>query len=260
MDKINADDPQEVAMSDVERDRIFVTMNATFKDESRCREAMETIVNDAHAAYGVTSHFWFRSEDGKSLFVVEQYADGKALSQALRRFTFARVNFFRSIKVDSVSIYGGVSFGAKVIFSALRPTHMNYYGGYSKPVAVADGAGIQGFERDRVFVATNATFRDEAKCHEAMGALVEHAHAEPGTSSHFWTRSRDGNGLLLLEQYVNQKALMGHMAAHQALRADFLESVEVEDVTVYGAGAADVGEMLAPLDPTYMSYYGGYSK
>ena len=69
-------------MRDGERKRIFVTMNATFKDEEKCRIAMETIVNDAHAAYGVTSHFWFRSRNGLSLFVVEQYADESALRQA----------------------------------------------------------------------------------------------------------------------------------------------------------------------------------
>ena len=58
---------------------------------------METIVKDAHAAYGVNSHFWFRSKDGKSLFVLEQYEDNKALSQAIRRFTTARISFFRSM-------------------------------------------------------------------------------------------------------------------------------------------------------------------
>lgn len=90
----NADNTNEVMMhevgiSDIERNRIFVTMNATFKDEEKCRVAMETIVKDAHAAYGVNSHFWFRSEDGKSLFVLEQYENKKALRKAVRRFTSA---------------------------------------------------------------------------------------------------------------------------------------------------------------------------
>ena len=59
----------------MEKNKIFVTLNGTFKDEEKCSVAMETIVKDAHAAYGVNSHFWFRSKDGKSLFVLEQYED-----------------------------------------------------------------------------------------------------------------------------------------------------------------------------------------
>ena len=59
----------------METNRIFVTLNGTFKDEEKCRVAMETIVKDAHAAYGVNSHFWCRSIDGKSLFVLEQYEE-----------------------------------------------------------------------------------------------------------------------------------------------------------------------------------------
>jgi hypothetical protein len=69
---------------------------------------METIVNDAHAAFGVNSHFWFQSNDGKSLFVLEQYENKKALSQAIRRFTLARVSFFQSITDINIALYGNV--------------------------------------------------------------------------------------------------------------------------------------------------------
>ena len=71
----------------ITNERIFVTLNASFTDVEKCRSAMETIVANAHAAYGVDSHFWFQSDDGKSLFVIEQYKDKKALNQAVRRFT-----------------------------------------------------------------------------------------------------------------------------------------------------------------------------
>ena len=40
-----------------ENNKIFVRLNATFKNEEQCSVAMETIVNDAHAAFGVNSHF-----------------------------------------------------------------------------------------------------------------------------------------------------------------------------------------------------------
>ena len=69
---------------------------------------METIVNDAHAAFGVNSHFWFQSNDGKSLFVLEQYENKKALSQEIRRFTLARVSFCQSITDINIALYGNV--------------------------------------------------------------------------------------------------------------------------------------------------------
>lgn len=221
---------------------------------------METIVRDAHAAEGVTSHFWFRSKDGESLFVVEQYSDEGALRKAVMRFTSARIAFFRSIKVTQVSVYGDVSLGIKAMFSPLRPKYMNYYGGYSKTVAKAKEAGIRDIERNRVFVATNAIFKDGVKSREAMEALVDGAYAESGTNSHFWTTSNDGEALFVLEQYADENALVDHLVANPTSRAAVLESVDVGDVTVYGAESDEVKEMLAPLNPTYMTYYGGYSK
>ena len=253
-------DGQAPGIDEVERNRIFVTMSATFKDEPKCRAAMETIVRDAHAAYGVTSHFWFRSDDGPSLFVIEQYADRSALSKAVRRFTSARISFFRSIKVNEVSVYGDVSFGLKAAFSPLRPTYMGYHAGFSKTVAALNEPGIKDAERDRVFVATNAIVRDTAASHRAIDALVEGAHAAAKTKSHFWTRSRDGKALFAVEQYADAKALREHLAADPYSTAAALPSVDVSDVTVYGAQPDEIKQMLAPLSPTYMSYYGGYSK
>ena len=252
-----ANSPESGARSS-DSDRIFVTMDATFRDEERCRVAMDTIVNDAHAAYGVNSHFWFQSKDGKSLFVVEQYADAKALNLAIRRFTTARVSFFRSIKDFDISIYGDATFGVKAMFSLMRPKLMSYYGGVAKAVAATTEPGIKNFERGRVFVATNATFNDEAK--EAMVALVDGARAESGTSSHFWTTGKDGKDLCVLEQYADEKAFLDHLAANSTSRAALLEVINVGDVTVYGAESAEVEEILSPLTPTYMTYYGGYSK
>lgn len=244
----------------MERNKIFVTLNATFKDEEKCRIAMDTIVNDAHAAIGVNSHFWFKSKDGKSLFVLEQYQDKKALRKAIRRFTSARISFFSSIEDIEISIYGSISSSSKLMFAALRPQYMDYYGGYSKNVAVTKEAGIKNFERNRILVATNASFKDEAKCKVAMERLVEDAYAESGTNSHFWCRSKDGKTLFVLEQYADEKALIEHLMANPSSRATFFESIEVGDVSVYGSASDTIKEMFAPLNPTYMNYYGGYSK
>jgi len=244
----------------MENNKVFITLDATFKDEEKCRVAMEKIVNDAHAAYGVNSHFWFRSEDGKSLFVCEQYQDNKAVSQALRRFTMARMSFFRSIEVIGISLYGNISKGNKFMFAAFKPLHMEYYGGYSKNVAKTEVAGIKNSERNRILVALNASFKDEEKCKKAMEGIVEHAYAETGTKTHFWCRSKDEKSLFVLEQYEDEKALIEHVMANPPSRAAFFESIEVVDVTVYGSVPDKIKEMFAPLNPAYMNYYGGYSK
>ncbi len=251
-----------LGISETEKNRIFVTMNATFTDEEKCRVAMETIVKDAHAAYGVNSHFWFRSKDGKSLFVLEQYEDKKALRKAIRRFTSARISFFRSIDVIDVAVYGSISKSSKLMFAALKPKYMDYYGGYSRneTKAQAQEAGIKNFERNRILVATNASFKDEEKCKVAMERLVEDAYAESGTNTHFWCRSKDGKSLFVLEQYADEKALVEHIMPNSTSRAAFFESIEVGDVNIYGTEADKVKEMFAPLNPTYMNYYGGYSK
>jgi len=244
----------------MKNDKVFITLDASFKDEEKCRLAMEKIVNDAHAAYGVNSHFWFRSEDGKSLFVCEQYQDNKAVGQALRRFTMARMSFFKSIDVNDLSLYGNIATTNKLMFAAFKPLHMKYYGGYSKDVAKTEVAGIKNFERKRILIALNASFKDEEKCKKAMEGIIEHAHSESGTKTHFWCKSKDGKSLFVLEQYEDEKALVAHVMAKPSSRTAFFESIDVKDVKVYGTVSDNTKELFTPLNPVYMDYYGGYSK
>ena len=159
-----------------------------------------------------------------------------------------------------ISIYGSISKGNKLMFAAFRPQHLDYYGGYSKNVVKTKEAGIKNFERGRILVALNASFKDEEKCKLAMEGLVEDAYAETGTKTHFWCRSKDGKSLFVLEQYEDEKALIEHVMANPPSRAAFFESIEVVDVTVYGTVPDNIKEMFAPLNPKYMNYYGGYSK
>ena len=176
------------------------------------------------------------------------------------RFTSARVSFFRSIKVNDVKVYGTASNMIKLMFAPLRAQYMEYYGGYSKDVAEAEEAGIKDFERNRILVSMNATFKDEEKCKVAMGGLIENAYAESGTKSQFWCKSKDGKALFVLEQYADEKALIEHLMANPTSSAAFFESIEAGDVNVYGTESDKIKETLASLNPTYMNYYGGYSK
>lgn len=243
-----------------EKNKIFVTLNGTFKNKEQCRVAMETIVNDAHAAYGVDSHFWFQSDDGKSLFVLEQYEDKKALAQAIRRFTMARMSFFRSIKDYDIGLYGNVSIGSKLMFAAFRPQSMDYYGGYSKAVPKTEEPGIKAFERKRVIVATRAELRDEGKCSAAMERITNQAYANTGAKSHFWCKGKHGRSLLILEQYEDETALREHASSILQSDADFDASFRIADVKIYGAASEQVKETFAAHNPEYMSYFGGYSK
>ena len=93
---------------------------------------METIVNDAHAAFGVNSHFWFQRNDGKSLFVLEQDEDEKALIELAITDEYADSDFTVSTRITDVIIYGAVSEQTKELFAAHWPKLMNYFGGYSK--------------------------------------------------------------------------------------------------------------------------------
>ena len=115
-------------------------------------------------------------------------------------------------------------------------------------------------EKNRIFVALNAIIKDEEKCKVAMEGVVEGAYAESGTKTHFWCRSQDGKTLFVLEQYADEKALIEHVMANPPSRADFFESIEVIDITVYATVSDQIKEILAPINPTYMNFYGGYSK
>lgn len=260
MQSANETKAQEVGIPEVEQNKIFVTMNATFKDQEKCRIAMETIVKDAHAAYGVNSHFWFQSKDGKSLFVLEQYEDKKALSKAIMRFTSARISFFSAINVVGVSVYGSIAGSSKLMFAALSPHYTDYFGGFSKEVAATEVAGIKDFERNRILVATTARIIEEGKCKETSEALVKAAYAEQGTYTHFYGRTKDGKSLFVLEQYADEEALIVHAKANQSLWAALFESIEIDNVKVYGTESVLIKERNPSLTPTYMSYFGGYSK
>ena len=155
---------------------------------------------------------------------------------------------WKPIKVVDVSVYGDVSLVIKVMFAPLRPTYAKYYAGFSKSVPESDGSGIKDVERNRVFVATHGVLLD-ASGNDATTKLPAAAHAEPGTSSHFWTQGRNGNDLFVLEQYQDEGALVEHLRSNADLRAAALSQVHVREVTIYGADPAVVGTTTGAAIP-----------
>ncbi len=115
-------------------------------------------------------------------------------------------------------------------------------------------------ESNRIILAMNAKIKDEMKCKIAMQAIVEAAHKEATTKSHWWCVGEDGESLFVLEQYDDAAAAVVHIKANPPARADFFEAIEVVNVIVYCDLTAELKEMFKPLNPIYMSYYGGFSK
>ena len=89
-------------------------------------------MNDAHTAFGVNSHFWCKGNDGKSLMILEQYEDEKALIELAITDEYADSDFTVSTRITDVMIYRAVSEQTKEQFAAHRPKLMNYFGGYPK--------------------------------------------------------------------------------------------------------------------------------
>ena len=115
-----------------ERKRIIVATSAKIRDEEKCIAAMENIVKNAHSKSGTKSHFWCKGNDGKSLMILEQYEDEKALIELAITDEYADSDFTVSTRITDVMIYRAVSEQTKELFAAHRPKLMNYFGGYSK--------------------------------------------------------------------------------------------------------------------------------
>lgn len=119
-------------MQDTERKRIIVTLNATIKDHEKCKTAMEAVVADAYTESATKTHFWCLGEDGQSLFVLEQYDDAEAVLAHVRANPPSRNDFFASIDVVGIAVYGDVTAELRAVFAPLSPVYMGYYGGFSK--------------------------------------------------------------------------------------------------------------------------------
>ncbi len=115
-------------------------------------------------------------------------------------------------------------------------------------------------ENKRIILAMNAKITDQQRCKAAMDAITIEAHAEATTKSHWWCIGEDGVSLFVLEQYDDADAAMAHIKANPPARQDFFESIEVINVIVYSDLTPELKEMLTPLNPIFMNYYGGFSK
>lgn len=115
-------------------------------------------------------------------------------------------------------------------------------------------------ESGRIILSMKAKINDQEMCKKAMEAIVEAAHAEPATKSHWWCVSEDGESLHVLEQYDDAAGAIAHINANPPARSDFFASIEVVNLTAYCDLTDELKELLAPLKPTFMKHYGGFSK
>ncbi len=115
-------------------------------------------------------------------------------------------------------------------------------------------------ETNRIILAMNAKIKDQVKCKKAMDEIVADAYAEETTKSHWWCVGEDSESLFVLEQYEDAAAAIAHVKANPPARADFFDAIEVVSVIVYCDLTPELKQMFEPLNPIYMSYYGGFSK
>ena len=123
---------EETGIKSHERKRIIIATSAEIRDEEKCIAAMENIVKNTHSKSATKSHFWCKGNDGKSLRILEQYEDEKALIERAIPDEYTESDFTASTRITDVMIYRAVSEQTKEQFAAHRPKLMNYFGGYPK--------------------------------------------------------------------------------------------------------------------------------
>ncbi len=84
---------------------------------------------------------------------------------------------------------------------------------------------------------------------------------EPGAANYEWFISEDGKSLHLYERYVNNDALMTHLAAFGEKFAErFLAIVEPTRFVVYGDPSSEARAALAGFGAIHMEQIGGFAR
>ena len=109
------------------------------------RAMMEELTASTTAEPGALSYAWFRSDDGRVVAISERYTDSAAVVTHLTTFgeTFAK-RFLAALTPTRMTVLGAPSEEAQQALSALNPTYLGYFGGFTAR-SVSDGPPAQGF-------------------------------------------------------------------------------------------------------------------
>ena len=93
---------------------------------------MEEMVASTHGEPGALSYGWFRSDDGGVVALYERYADSAAVVMHLTSFgeNFAQ-RFLGAMTPTRLTVFGIPSDEAKQALSALNPTYLGFFGGFT---------------------------------------------------------------------------------------------------------------------------------
>ena len=108
------------------------------------RAVMEAMVASTTAEPGALSYAWFRSADGRVVAISERYTDSTAVVTHWTTFgeTFAQ-RFLAAMTPTRMTVFGAPSEDAQQALSALNPTYLGYFGGFTAR-SVIDGTPAQG--------------------------------------------------------------------------------------------------------------------
>lgn len=100
------------------------------------------------------------------------------------------------------------------------------------------------------------------KFKQLVARLVEATKQEAGALQYEYSVSPDNKTVDVVERYVDSNAVVHHVADNFGPRfsKEFLELVQPTRLVVYGAPSAKVKEVLAALNPVYMTPFDGFTR
>ncbi|HVC87816.1 MAG TPA: antibiotic biosynthesis monooxygenase [Gaiellaceae bacterium] len=94
-----------------------------------------------------------------------------------------------------------------------------------------------------------------------MDEMVDSTRAEPGALGYEWFVSDDGAAVHIYERYLDSDAVMVHLGTFgEKFAGRFLSAVDPSRFTVFGNASDAVSEALAGFGPTYMGFFGGFTR
>ncbi|MFI3285191.1 MAG: hypothetical protein R3Y08_00915 [Rikenellaceae bacterium] len=100
--------------------------------------------------------------------------------------------------------------------------------------------------------------------HEKFFKLVEKikasSYSEVGSIVNWWSINRDKDYFHLLEILADAEGAMTHLDTLAKVNDDLCEAVEISQFTLHSDVPQYLDDAIAKFKPTYMRYYGGWSK
>ncbi len=101
---------------------------------------------------------------------------------------------------------------------------------------------------------------DQEAFRRLVATLVRQSREEAGTRQYWWCQDALGAGYEDIDVYEDEEAALAHLENWQQHADAFADVASIESCFVYGQVSDRIREQLAPLNPCYEEYYGGFLK